>query len=66
MNKWEPLVCYSSSGDDFMVFARRNKISGMVSFRTKKINSIFHISHGKTVVKMDIQGQWEKVMSGNG
>lgn len=60
--KWIPLGCYHYC-HDYIVMMRKNKNSGMVSFKMKKITN--HNTHGNIInkISLDISKQFWSVIN---
>lgn len=39
--KWIPLGNFSYAGTDYITFVKKNKVTGMLKFKTKKVNGFF-------------------------
>ena len=62
-SKWIPLVAYNDSGKDFLVLAKRNRITGMIRFRTKRMTGLNTLSHFASCININIVDQFAKVMA---
>jgi len=67
--KWIPLGNFEFGGRDYIVFVRKNKRTGMLKFRTKRVN--FNWWSSKTVYNIltddliDVQKQWDAITEEN-
>lgn len=63
LTKWEVLATYNQSGTDYIVFFRKNKKTGMMYFKTKKVGYPFVCSYSFTKNLVDIQTQFDAMLS---
>ena len=58
--KWIPLTVYNDACmTQYLLLARRNKKTGMISFKSKRINRI--TSHYNFLIDMNIGRQFDKL-----
>jgi hypothetical protein len=63
--KWIPLCSYVSGYDNYIVLARKNLKTGMIYFKTKRINSRFADSCGSAAINLDINKQFNLLITEN-
>lgn len=64
LTKWSVLVTYNQSGSDYIVFFCKNKKTGMMYFKTKKVGFPFVCSYSFARNSLvDIQKQFDEMLS---
>ena len=63
LTKWSVLTTYNQSGSDYIVFFRKNKKTGMMYFKVKKVGYLFVCSYHFTKSLVDIQKQFDDMLS---
>lgn len=63
MTKWHVLTVYNQGGNDFIVLVRRNKKTGMLHFRTKKVTPLFWCSYNFNNMMFDVREGFKRVLS---
>lgn len=59
--KWIPLGNYSYAGTDYIVFCRKRKDNGMMSFKTKKANPS-HFNHSYIPIALiNTKEAWDQI-----
>jgi hypothetical protein len=56
LTKWYVLATYNQSGNDYVVFFRKNLKTGMMYFKTKSASNRFHCAYnmeGKSFVPIE-------------
>lgn len=62
--KWVPLGNFDYGGYDYITFARRHLKSGMLYFKTKRVNGRADINHVNSVLPFSLintQDAWDKI-----
>ncbi len=63
LTKWSVLTTYNQSGSDYIVFFRKNKKTGMMYFKVKRVGYPFICSYHFTKSMVDIQKQFDEMLS---
>ena len=61
--KWLVLATYNQSGHDYIVFVRKNKETGMMYFKTKKVGYFIECSYVFSGSLVNIQKQFDIMLS---
>jgi hypothetical protein len=63
--KWIPLGNYSWGGDnDYIVFARKNKKTGMIDFKTKRVQGFWSNKNPFIPCDLiDVKAAWDNILS---
>jgi hypothetical protein len=62
LTKWSVLITYNQSGSDYIVFFRKNKKTGMMYFKVKRVGYPFVCSYHFTKSMVDIQKQFDEML----
>ncbi len=62
--KWIPLGNYSHSETDYITFARKNIKTGMMYFKTKRVNGSLISFDNRVLISglIDVAEQWSKLI----
>lgn len=60
--KWIVLCTYNSAGNDFIVFVRKGKRTGMLFFKTKNISTLSQCSYNLNPSLFDIKESFKSIL----
>ncbi len=60
--RWIPLGNYSHGSDDYVVFVRGNKKTGMMYFKVKKVHCFSFSTRLLPSNLIDVKTQWDEIV----
>jgi hypothetical protein len=63
-SKWQILGNYRFSTTDYVVFAKTNKKTGLMKFKTVPIHSLFYQKNNIINFKLDVEKNWNEITQG--